>query len=70
MTAVKNDQWSKLSYEGKNLELIAQELETLELFLEKKAITKEDYDKAMNELKQGIVAEKNIPGEKHFTEAE
>lgn len=42
--------WSKLPYEDKNIELIVQELETLDLFLEKKAITKEDYDQAIHEL--------------------
>ena len=47
--------WSKLSYEDKTMELIVQELETLDLFLEKKAITEEDYDKAVRELKRGLV---------------
>ena len=49
-TENKKETWYKLSYEEKNKELIAHEQEMLDMFLEKKAITKEDYDRAVQEL--------------------
>ncbi len=49
-TENKKATWYKLSYEEKNKELIAHEQEMLDMFLEKKAITKEDYDRAVQEL--------------------
>ena len=49
----KKATWYKLSYEEKNKELIAHEQEMLDMFLEKKAITKEDYDRAVQELSEG-----------------
>ena len=52
-TENKKATWYKLSYEEKNKELIAHEQEMLDMFLEKKAITKEDYDRAVKELLEG-----------------
>ena len=52
-TENKKATWYKLSYEEKNKELIAHEREMLDKFLEKKAITNEDYDRAVQELEKG-----------------
>ncbi len=56
-TENKKATWYKLSYEEKNKELIAHEQEMLDMFLEKKAITKEDYDRAIQELQEGAKIE-------------
>ncbi len=42
--------WEDLSYEDKNQALYLREKTMLELFLERKAITKEQYEKGMREL--------------------
>ena len=46
----KEESWEKLSYEEKNEELFQREKRLLETFLEKKAISKEQYEKSLREL--------------------
>ena len=42
--------WDKLSYSEKNRELYCRQKALLDLFLEKKAITKAQYDKSLRDL--------------------
>ncbi len=47
---LKNKDWSSLSYEEKNLLLFYRQKRTLDLFLEKGAIAKAQYDKSLHDL--------------------
>jgi len=49
-------EWSKLSSDEKKRQLFLQQKETLDLFLERHAITKAQYDKSLGDLivKMGI----------------
>ena len=42
--------WSGLSYESKNRELYLKQKQTLDLFLERGAITKAQHDKSLHDL--------------------
>ena len=48
--------WSGLSYESKNRELYLKQKQTLDLFLERGAISQAQYDKSLGDLilKMGI----------------
>lgn len=45
-----NDEWNRLSYEDKNYQLYLQQKEMLELFLERGAISKAQFDKSLQDL--------------------
>ena len=47
---VKNMDWSSLSYEDKNELLFFQQKRTLDLFLERGAISREQHDKSLHDL--------------------
>ena len=50
--------WSALSYEEKNNQLFLSQKKTLDMFLERGAISKEQHDKSLHDLieKMGIAA--------------
>ena len=50
--------WSALSYEEKNKQLFLSQKKTLDMFLERGAISKEQHDKSLHDLieKVGIAA--------------
>ena len=53
MNFVRNDQkntWSSLSYAEKNRALYLKQKQTLDLFLERGAITKAQHDKSLHDL--------------------
>ena len=47
---LNSTEWSSLSYEEKNLLLFHRQKRTLDLFLEKGAIAKAQYDKSLHDL--------------------
>ena len=53
---ISQDNWESLSYLEKNKELFRNQKQTLDLFLEKKAISKKQYEKSLGDLieKMGI----------------
>ena len=50
----KNEQieWSNLSSEEKNKQLFLKQKHTLDLFLERNAISKKQYDKSLGDLRE------------------
>ena len=56
---MENTDWTSLSYEEKNKHLFQQQKETLDLFLERGAITQAQYDKSLHDLieKMGMKSE-------------
>ncbi len=55
-TDLENADWNSLSYEEKNRLLFFRQKKTLDLFLEKGAITKAQHDKSLHDLieKMGV----------------
>lgn len=53
--------WSEMSTEEKNVQLYLNQKRVLELFLERNAISKEQYDKSLEDMtvKMGMEAYKN-----------
>ena len=53
---IKNEDWSTLSYEEKNRQLFLRQKETLDMFLERGAISQAQHDKSLYDLieKMGI----------------
>lgn len=47
--------WSALTYEEKNRVLFQQQKKTLDLFLERRAISQEQHDKSLHDLTEKIV---------------
>ena len=47
---MKNEDWSSLSYEDKNKLLFFRQKRTLDLFLERGAISREQHDKSLHDL--------------------
>ena len=47
---VSRKEWERLSLEDKNRELYFQQVETLRLFLERKAISQAQYEKSLHDL--------------------
>ncbi len=43
-------EWSKMSQSEKKIELFRQQKHTLDLFLERNAISKQQYDKSLGDL--------------------
>ncbi len=46
----ENKDWVALSYEEKNRQLFNQQKKTLDLFLERRAISQEQHDKSLHDL--------------------
>lgn len=53
---ISNNNWESLSYAEKNNELFRNQKQTLDLFLERNAISKTQYEKSLGDLieKMGI----------------
>lgn len=49
---LKNEDWSSLSYDDKNKLLFFRQKRTLDLFLARGAISQEQHDKSLNDLKE------------------
>lgn len=49
---VNQKKWDTLTIEEKNQELYLQQVETLRLFLERNAISKEQHDKSLKDLRE------------------
>lgn len=47
---IKNEDWSTLSYEEKNRQLFLRQKETLDLFLERGAISQAQHDTSLHDL--------------------
>ena len=45
-------EWEKLSYKEKNHQLFLKQKESLEMFLERGAISKEQYERSLHDLKE------------------
>ena len=56
---IENSDWSSLSYEEKNRLLFLRQKKTLDMFLERGAISQAQYDKSLHDLieKMGMQAE-------------
>lgn len=48
---LEQTEWAKLSMEDKKKQLFFEQKQTLDLFLERHAITKAQYDKSLGDLK-------------------
>ena len=48
----ENHEWAALTYEEKNSQLFQRQKQTLDLFLERGAISKAQYDKSLHDLKE------------------
>lgn len=55
-TDVTNTDWSLLSYEEKNKQLFRQQKGILDMFLERGAISKAQYDKSLQDLIEKMCA--------------
>ena len=57
----ENTEWSSLSYKEKNRLLFLRQKKTLDMFLERGAISQDQHDKSLHDLieKMGIAAEGN-----------
>ena len=55
-----NTAWETLTYEEKNRALFERQKHTLDLFLERNAISQEQYDKSLHDLieKMGMAGER------------
>ncbi len=49
-TDIKDPAWASLSYAGKNKELFRRQKHILDLFLERGAISKAEYEKSLRDL--------------------
>lgn len=47
---MRQEEWEKLSYAEKNRQLFLQQKNLLDTFLERHAISKEQYDKSLGDL--------------------
>ena len=59
MKSIENVNWSSLSYEEKNRLLFQRQKKTLDMFLERGAISQAQHDKSLHDLiqKMGIAIE-------------
>lgn len=48
---MENTQWSELSADEKKIKLFLEQKKTLDVFLEKGALTKTQYDKSLGDLR-------------------
>ena len=62
---VENKEWSSLTYEDKNRLLFLRQKKTLDMFLERGAISQAQHDKSLHDLieKMGMQAEVNSNAE-------
>lgn len=58
---IENIEWSSLSYEEKNRQLFLRQKKTLDMFLERGAISQAQHDKSLHDLieKMGTAEEDN-----------
>ncbi len=58
---IESPEWQALSHDEKNRALFEHQKRTLDLFLERRAISKEQYDRSLQEMreKMGMVGEKD-----------
>ena len=49
---IENSAWDKLSYMEKNKQLFLKQKQTLEMFLERGAISQAQHDKSLHDLKE------------------
>ena len=54
---IENSAWDKLSYVEKNKQLFLKQKQTLEMFLERGAISKAQHDKSLHDLKEKMKTE-------------
>ncbi|MBR4656979.1 MAG: hypothetical protein IKO68_10535 [Oscillospiraceae bacterium] len=60
MTETENKLWDQMTHEEKNAWLFKEQKETLNRFLEHGAISKEQYDKSLNDLMEKMeIAKQN-----------
>ena len=61
---IENKKWSSLTYEEKNRLLFLRQKKTLDMFLERGAISQAQHDKSLHDLieKMGMQAEVNPDG--------
>ena len=59
--SIENVDWSSLSYEEKNKQLFLRQKKTLDMFLERGAISQAQHDKSLHDLieKMGMTVEGN-----------
>ena len=59
LTDLEKAEWSSLTYEGKNRLLFLRQKKTLDMFLERGAISQSQHDKSLHDLieKMGMQAE-------------
>ncbi len=55
----KDNTWETLSYEEKNHQLFLRQKELLDLFLRKKAISKEQHERSLHDLTVKMVFQDN-----------
>ena len=55
MKSIENVDWSSLSYEEKNRLLFQRQKKTLDMFLERGAISQAQHDKSLHDLIQKMV---------------
>jgi len=51
---IENSAWDKLTYAEKNKQLFLKQKQTLEMFLERGAISQAQHDKSLHDLKEKI----------------
>lgn len=54
---IENFEWEKLTYAEKNKQLFLKQKQTLEMFLERGAISKVQHDKSLHDLKEKMEIE-------------
>lgn len=65
----ENSDWSSLNYEEKNKQLFLRQKKTLDMFLERGAISKARYDKSLYDLIKKIFLVDGIHGTPIFDES-
>ena len=56
---IDNKAWADMSHAEKNHQIFLQQKETLDTFLERGAISKAQYDKSLNDLRNKMGVEKS-----------
>ena len=54
---IENNEWASLSYAEKNRRLFFRQKETLDMFLERGAISRDQYDKSLREMEEKMGVE-------------
>ncbi len=48
--SIENPEWDRMTYQEKNHQLFLRQKATLDMFLERRAITREQHDKSLHDL--------------------